>query len=671
MTRLSRGRAFSAFAAFAVVAIAASLAASAAFLLSACADDPASLAGGWTDTETGPKITGVIKREDGAGAAGALVLLRPSDYLGRDPSMPESLGVSASGGSVIDALCDSTGAYAFDSVAQGNYVLESRDREIKAVSVRFSVQRPKGRLTLAAAVAHTVGSVAGRVRFSDGTSGRVLVRIFGLERAAVTDPSGAYFFGNVPAGAYALHFTGVDPFILPADLPDVRVAAGAATDAGEVSMQRTIKQAFRISDGFLELPGVDSTNPVVFENGAFRNPLDGAYLWAKASMGHLNLRGTIVTYGKDTGAAALESNLRSFAWMSRTAQNSGIRGMVEAVPGARRMLSRAPGGRLEDIRPDTSEGALLLIREAMKATAAKPLVFISGANLTTAAEALLLDPTIADRMVILGANNGNYNSDDTLALAVVSRKARFVEWARDYIWPFRDIAWNFKDRFPGNPLGQAMRFLYVPDSVSGPHAFSFYGDFGAATFLFKRNVWRNARAMDLKAPPLQAEASFREAFDFVDIPYAANDWNAIQEEFFATMNSPLAYHAWPLLGQIEGEAWRAVSNVTADSSVEEGEDVALWKAAGSWSEYLVQADQASGYTMEFRYRAAAAATLRITDAASGASGASGDLAVVELPATAAWTSVKADLSLAQGERVLRFESAKGAFELNWVRTVPR
>jgi hypothetical protein len=640
-------------------------AAAVAILLSACTKEPGALAGGWTDTETGPKVAGVIKREDGSAAVGALVLLRPSDYLGKDPTSPESLGVSTRGGSVIDALCDSVGAYAFDSVGLGGYVLESRDREIKAVSVRFNVDKPKGRFTLPDAVVRAVGSMTGRVRFYDGATGRVLVRIYGLERSAVTDASGAYFFGNVPAGIYSLHFTGLDPFILPADLAEVRVVSGAATDAGEVSLQRGLKQAFLIRDGFLDLTGVDSTNPVVFENGAFRNPVDGAYLWAKASMGHLNLRGTIVTYGKDTGSAAIQVNLVHCARMGLTAQNSGIRGMVDAVAGARRMLSRAPGGRLEDIRPDTSDGALLLIREAKKATPEKPLVFLSGANLTTAAEALLLDPTIADRIVIFGANNGNYNNDDTLALALVAKKARFVEWARDYVWPFSGISWNAQARFLGNPLGEAMRYLYHPDSVSGPWAFGFYGDFGAATFLFKREVWRNARAMDLKGPPLLAEASLRTGFDFVDIPAVANNWDAIQEEFFSTITSAAAYHAWPLLGQIEAEAYQRTLNVTADSSAEEGETVVAWKGAGSFAEYRVQVEKAGDYVMEFRYRALAAAALRIADSTSG------DTTLVELPVAAAWTSLKADVHLPAGERVLRFESAKGPMDVNWVRTVPK
>ncbi|MDB5047812.1 MAG: carbohydrate-binding protein [Fibrobacteres bacterium] len=635
------------------------LASGAALLLMACSQDSGPLlAGGWTDTETGPKVAGIIQRDDGSPAVGALVLLRPADYLGKDPTSQDSLGETASGGTVLDAFCDSAGVFAFEKVALGSYTLESRDREIKAVAVRFNVDRDKGRLTLAAATVRAVGTITGRVRFQDGAPGRVLVRIFGLERAVVTDASGAYFFGNVPAGRYTLHFSGLDPFILPADRPDVGVAPGASSDAGEILLQRGLKQGFRIADGVLELAGIDSTNPVIFENGASKNPVDGAYLWAKASMGHLDLRGTIVTYAQDTGAAAINVNLKACARIIRFARNSGMRGMVEPVAGARRMLTKAPGGRLEDIKSDASDGALLLIREARKATVAKPLVFFSGANLTTAAEALLLDPAIADRMVVFGANNDNYNIRDSLALALVSKKARFVEWARDYIWPY--ISQKDQDSFPGNRLGESIRTQYAKGGTATLATFAFYGDFGAATWLFRPKVWTGATPADLKGPPLKADVSTRAAFDFVDIPAEGTDWELMQDEFFNVITDPAAYHPWPWTGRIEAESYRAASNATADSSAEEQTDVVTWKAVGGWTEYPIQVDAAGDYTVEFRYRSLAQSGLKLIDSLSAVE------TPVNLPATSVWTSTAADIHLEAGLHILRLQSTQGALELNWM-----
>jgi hypothetical protein len=629
-----------------------------AVLLCLCAcneAEPSRLAGGWTDTETGPKVAGLVKREDGSPAAGALVLLRPDDYLGTDPTGADTLGRAESGGTILDALCDSTGSFTFDSVAMGEYVVEARDREIKAAAIRFKVDRPKGRFTLDASKVRSMGAIAGRVGFSDGSPGRVLVRIFGLERAALTDASGAYFFGNVPAGEYTLHFSGLDPFILPADSRSLPVNANTTTSAGETALERAPKQSFRIVDGALEIPGVDSTNPVLFENGAFQNPEDGSYLWAKASLGRLDLRGTIVSYGKDSGAAAIQVNMANCAKMIRMARNGGMRNLKDPVAGSRRPLQRAPGGRLEDIKPDGSDGAKLVVAEARRATPERPLVFFSGANLTTAAEALLIDPAIADRMIVFGTNNDNYNIGDSLALALVAKKGRFVAWARDYIFP--KMPRKPLALLPANRLGEIMRSQYQLDTGSSLTSFAFYGDFGAATFLYRRAVWRGASASDVKGPPLKAAPSARAAYDFIDIPAADNDWQAIEDEFFTAVGDSGAYHPWPVPGRIEAEAYRAASAMTVDSSAEEKEDVAAWKGPGGWAEYSVDVAASGDYALSFRYKADVASGLRILDAASGTAVA------VDMPASA-WTGAEAVLHLDSGRHVLRVECVQGALEWN-------
>jgi hypothetical protein len=337
-----------------------------------------------------------------------------------------------------------------------------------------------------------------------------------------------------------------------------------------------------------------------------------------------------------------------------------MRNLKDPVAGARRPLIRAPGGRLEDIKPDGSDGARLLVDEARKAAPEKPLVFFSGANLTTAAEALLLDPAIADRMVVFGANNDNYNTGDSLALALVAKKARFVAWARDYIWP--KMPRKPLALFPGNRLGETMRAQYQLDTASSLTSFAFYGDFGAATFLYRRGVWRGASASDLRGPPLKAAPSARAGYDFIDIPAADNDWQAIEDEFFAAVSDSGAYHPWPVPGRIEAEAYRAASSMTVDSSAEEREDVAAWKAPGGWAEYPVDVAASGDYAFSIRYRASVASGLRILDAASGAA------VTVDLPASA-WTSAEAVLHLEPGRRALRVECVQGALEWNRLEAV--
>lgn len=628
--------------------------------LASCGDPK--VAGGWIDTETGKKVSGVIKREDGQPAVGALIQLRPSDYLGRDPTTMDTLGVTLAGGSMMDTVCDSLGRFSFDSVAVGDYYLESRDQEIHAVLIKF--EKAEKILKLPVATVRPVGSITGRVRFSDDVPGPALVRIRGLERAVLADAAtGVYTFGNIPPGTYTLYFEGLEPLVSTEEKSGVTFTAGSGTNAGETVLQRGLKQSFKVTAGVLEIPGVDSTNPVIVENGTFLSVVDGAYLWAKASMGHLDLRGTIVSYAKDTGDAAIQWNMANCEHLIKLARNSGMRVTTVPVAGAARKLARPRSGNLQDIVPVGSAGSQLLIREAHKATAAKPLVLISGANLTTAAEALLLDPTIADRMVIFGANNGNLNRDDSLALAVVSKKARFIEWARDYFW---DTAFAGKSPalFPTHRLGEALRSQFSKVAGTPRWAYSSYGDFGPATFLFNPKIWSDARSANLKAPPMVADLSVPAPYDFVDIPASANNWHAMEEEFYATVANSTAYHPWALAGGFEAEAYSASFNVKVDSNRTELDEVTTWNGPGSWADYQVQMDSTADYKLEIRYQSDAASQLGISVLPGGL------VSPMDMAPGAAWNTATITVHLEAGVHTIRIDSRKGAFSLNRVLVQP-
>jgi hypothetical protein len=631
-----------------------------ALVLNSCTGETPDVAGGWIDTETGKKVSGVIIREDGQPAMGALIQLRPSDYLGRDPTTKDSIGVSLSGGSKLDNVCDSLGRFSFDSVAVGNYFLESRNQEINAVLIRFEIKNVGVGIKLAPAMLKPVGSITGRVRFSDDVPGPALVRIRGLERAVLVNPAtGVYTFGNIPAGTFNLVFSGLEPLVSTEEKSGVTFSAGSGTNAGEVVLQRGLKQSFKMSAGMLEIAGVDSTNPVIIENGAFWSAVDGAYLWAKASMGHLDLRGTIVSYAKDTGEVALQANMMRCRHLIKLARNSGMRIASDPIAGARRKLGRPKSGNLMDIEPDMNDGVRLLIREAHKATVEKPLILISGSNLTTAAEALLFDPTIADRMIVFGANNGNINKEDSLAIAIVTKKARLVEWARDYYWD-TTFTGQSPARFPTHQLGESLRSQFSAVAGTPWWAYSSYGDFGAATFLFKPKVWSNARSANLKSPSMLAEVTQATPYDFIDIPVAANNWTMMDEEFYATVANPAAYHPWPLPGSIEAEAYEASYNVRVDSSRIEQDEITTWNGIGSWSDYSVQVDSLADYDFEIRYQADVDAQLGISDRAGGS------VISLDLTAGSAWITGKITLHLEPGIHRLRIENRKGTFSLNWM-----
>lgn len=631
-------------------------------LLIGCVKDPPMVAGGWSDTETGQKVAGLIRRENGQPAAGALIQLRPDDYLSRDPTKADSIGLSRAGGSILDGMCDSTGHFLFDSVNAGKYSLEARDKEINAVLVKFEMKTGKGRLDLPDATVKPVGSITGRVIFSDGVPGPVLVRIYGLERAVLADvATGVYTFGNIPEGTYTLQFKSLEPFVPTMEKAGIHFTAGSGANAGETTMLRGLKQGYAIREGFLDIQGVDSASPVIFENGAFYRAVDGAYLWAKASMGQLDLRGTIVGYAKDTGEAALQINVANCAHLVDLARKSGMHSIADPVAGARRKLVRPASGNLFDIAPDANPGSLLLIKEARKASPSRPLILICGTNLTTAANALLIDPSIADRMVVFGVNNGNYNDADSLAIAVVARKARFVEWSRNYVWDFSWSPTISPGMIPRNRFGE---LLYNQLSAVSPlpsKGFSIYGDFGAATFLYQRKVWRTADAVDYAGAPLNAVISVSPPFDFLDIPDAANDWNAIEGEFYATVANPAAYHPCPWVTGVNAAAYWGSSGIVVDSNVTEHAEVTHWSGNGAWVEYRIQVDSTADYALDIRYQSDTASRLQISDSPAGAP------VMVDLPAMPGWSVASAVLPLSAGTHILRVENLQGRFSLEWIR----
>jgi hypothetical protein len=626
-------------------------------MLCSCSHEPDTMAGGWIDADTGRKVAGLILREDGTGASGALVLLRPIDYLSKDSAVADSSGAPPSSGSVLNDICDSTGRFSLDSIAMGKYVLEARDHEAKAVAIPVDIDRDKGLWTLQTSTVRPVGAIKGRIRFQDGLPGRVLVRIYGLERSTVADSSGAYFFGNLPYGRYTLNFTGLEPYITPSDRANVAVSAGGSTDAGETVLQRAQKQSFRISDGAVDL-GVDSTNPIILEDNAFRNPAEGAYLWAKSSLGHARLVGTIVSFGADTGAAAVQAGISDCERLIRLANISGLTGIPHAIAGARRPLGSSPGGSLGNMRPDSSAGALLLIREAHSATPGKPVVLISGASLTTAAQALLLDPSIADRIVVFGCNNNNDNTQDSLALAVVAHKARFVAWARNYSWPASGVDWKSPDVFPANRMGDELQSWYVLDTAGGSRGKTFYGGFGAAAALFRPGLWNNAVASDYAAAPLQSAPSTRSNYDFVDIPEAGNDWKAINEEFISTLAASAAYHPWNGKGTLEAEAYQNSHDITVDSNALEHNEVVTFHGPGAWADYWIQINATANYTLGFRYQQGAKMDIRVSDADTGA------VTLVSLPGGANWTEARGEFYFVAGTHHLHVESVQGGLVLN-------
>lgn len=613
-----------------------------ALLLAACFMETVSV-GGATETETGTAlVTGTVARPDGRTVAGARVSLRQDDFLpGSAPDTATALR---------DTLTDANGRFAFRQVRSGNYVLEAHYAEVYGVLSRFRVESDSGLLDLGVLKLQPVASASGRVRFSDSTLGPAVVRVIGTEHIAAADSAtGRFLLTDLPPGAYDLRVSTPVPFFPSKDFPDLTVDSAATAAFGDLILDKGPKQEFSVANGRLSLAGIDGGNPVIYENDFVGNTWDNEVAWALASAGRIDLRGNLATPLQKDSQPDFTAEMAKWAREAEVCRQAGMRNIPDPIAGATRKLALPASGRWEDIVPESNPGILLLLAEARKASVEKPLVVLAGGPLTTVADALLLDPYIADKMVVFGAYNNTLNGKDSLASYLVASRCRFVEWGRDYFWAGGSPS---AAALPTNRLGAQLKAWR--DTTSLPQLF--FADFSALAFLADNQAWTSARGAMALSPPLGASLGGQGPFDFVDIPQDANDWAAMDSAFFAILGNPDAYHPWPAPGTIAGAAFRAMSGAALDSIAGEGDIAVL--GSGDWLDYAITADSAGDYDLILRNRCDTLGTVRIAgeDSASRAE--------VTLPAGTGWVETRTRLPLKKGVQTIRLTTLNGRWSLS-------
>lgn len=622
------------------------------FLLLLAAALSGCFSGGATETETGTaQLIGEVKRTDGRPAVGARVRLRPSGF--QSGGIPDSV----SGGIVLgDTVTDASGRFTFHKVLVGNYQVEAVYSEIYGAAAKFEIPGKVKRYELESLILQSLLTVTGRVTFSDSSNGPAAVHVLGTEHSTISDSSTGFFtLTDMPRGVFDLKVSTRLPFFPAKDFPGKVVEGSAPIYMDDLVLDRVPKQAFVLAGGKLALAGIDGTNPVVYDNDFAANTLDNEFLWALASLGRVDLRGNIVTVVPrnplDTGAA----NLPSWSREARICRLSGMRNIPEPIQGSNRKLAMAPGGRWQDIVPESNPGSRLLIAEARKASAEKPLVVVASGELTTVANAILGDPSIADKMVVFGVYNHGLNGKDSSASFIVARKCRFVEWGRDYFW-----AGPGPSSAPVLSNWSGARLSAIRDTSTFPPLF--FADFAGLAFLAEGRAWSSGRGARVLAPPMATSLDGSSSSDFIDIPKEANDWVLMDSLFFAALANPGAYHPWPVPGTVAGVSFKAQSGATPDSIPVEG-DIVAGIGAADWMEYDVEAAAEGNYDVTLRYRCDAKATLRI-----GVPPDSG--ADLDLPVGSGWVEAKIRLVLKKGAQTVRLSTASGTWHLGQLRFEP-
>jgi hypothetical protein len=193
----------------------------------------------------------------------------------------------------------------------------------------------------------------------------------------------------------------------------------------------------------------DRSNPVLYDNDEAVDMYTDEYLLAQASLGQIQLKGMTTSspvepYDVHVTTANYERCVSDREQLVATAKASSFVNIPGRARGPMGNLQRPASGRIEDTPPIGAPGSWLIVEEATKASPDKPLVIVAGAPLTAEADAYLLHPSIADKVVVawLGGevvhpwmgslsriNMCDYNGwGDPWAAYIVLQKLRLVEF---------------------------------------------------------------------------------------------------------------------------------------------------------------------------------------------------------------------------------------------------
>jgi hypothetical protein len=210
---------------------------------------------------------------------------------------------------------------------------------------------------------------------------------------------------------------------------------------------------------------VDDRSPVILVNdGAFDN-WNAEYAMLLANGGRSKLAAIVVN--SSLAWSDITANVLGFRAIVVAARESGLQGIPEPTTSISSALSKPASGKIEDTRPNRSEGAWLIVDLSSKlALPYRPVVIATGGSLTDVADAYLLDPSVAERIVVIsslglldstGATMALPNGDiDPWADTIVATRLRYVQVSAFYD-QVADVPESRLSELPANAFGDWMR----------------------------------------------------------------------------------------------------------------------------------------------------------------------------------------------------------------------
>jgi hypothetical protein len=264
---------------------------------------------------------------------------------------------------------------------------------------------------------------------------------------------------------------------------------------------------------------VDERNPIIVANDAATDNWTGEYAMLLANSGGPPLIGIVVNpspYWPD-----LAKNVGDWSQLIAAARASGLRNIPDATGSAGDPLVRPTDGKIESTTPNMSDGAKkILDLSAQFSLPWRRVVVVTGSRLTEVADAYLMDPTVAERVVVVSSLGGAANNGadvmgwpngelDPWADWIVGQRFRYIQ-VNGYYNQLNDVTTAEAANLPANPLGTWMA-AKVSSLFQTPMASDQIGVLavGLPTFVtaVSRAVVDTSAAFDsTTGPPLAAQA---------------------------------------------------------------------------------------------------------------------------------------------------------------------
>lgn len=311
---------------------------------------------------------------------------------------------------------------------------------------------------------------------------------------------------------------------------------------------RAVVPEHTVTNGAVQLRGVGPDNPIIYDNDWWFDVFDNNYLWSRASLGRVDLRGNIVSRDmwewQKGYLYSMEKSVKDAEKALKLARDSGLKNIPDLTLGSDRVLERPASGKIEDTVAHPTAGSRLIVAEAKKASPEKPLLVIAGGPLTTVANALLTNPEIAPNLVVFNLTvNGGYNGKDGWSPFIVAKKTRYVDWGGGSFWD-KNSVFTAKDfaALPKNPFCDDMRRLIASNLGQANQL----GDGAPLVWLFNPKCWTGAevhRAEYGGNSTRFIRAKNSERGDVLVIPKSATDLKESREEFFRVLGDARLFAA--------------------------------------------------------------------------------------------------------------------------------